>query len=69
MATLLLVKSVICKIFYQIIENLALNFSSTEFISPICLPTTEYVTMQEHAQDIPYETAGWGVTEFGKSHL
>lgn len=37
----------------------------TEFISPICLPDTEYIKMQEYAQSVPYWTTGWGTTEFG----
>ncbi|XP_034834258.1 CLIP domain-containing serine protease B4-like [Maniola hyperantus] len=38
----------------------------TDFIQPICLPTTEYVKMQDYTRDISYWTAGWGVTEFGE---
>lgn len=37
-----------------------------EFIKPICLPTTEYVALQDYNEGNSYVTAGWGMTEFGK---
>ncbi|CAH0728371.1 unnamed protein product, partial [Brenthis ino] len=36
----------------------------TEFITPVCLPSTEYVTQQDYVLDSSYWTAGWGITEF-----
>ncbi|XP_039757565.1 CLIP domain-containing serine protease 14D-like isoform X2 [Pararge aegeria] len=42
----------------------SVNF--TDFIEPICLPTTEYIKMQDYQHDSSYWTAGWGVTEFGE---
>ncbi|XP_052744134.1 uncharacterized protein LOC112056709 [Bicyclus anynana] len=38
----------------------------TDFIQPICLPTTEYIKMQDYTHNSVYWTAGWGVTEFGE---
>ncbi|XP_045776221.1 CLIP domain-containing serine protease 14D-like isoform X2 [Maniola jurtina] len=41
----------------------------TDFIQPICLPTTEYIKMQDYTRDSSYWTAGWGVTEFGETSM
>lgn len=39
----------------------------TDFIQPVCLPTTEYVMMQDYLQDSSYWAAGWGLTEYGQT--
>ncbi|XP_022116267.2 CLIP domain-containing serine protease 14D [Pieris rapae] len=36
----------------------------TDFIKPVCLPTTEYVAGQDYTNDNSYMTAGWGITEY-----
>ncbi|XP_023941049.2 CLIP domain-containing serine protease B4 [Bicyclus anynana] len=41
----------------------------TDFIQPICLPTTEYIKMQDYTHNSVYWTAGWGVTEFGDASM
>ncbi|CAH2257120.1 jg11956 [Pararge aegeria aegeria] len=43
-----------------------IKYIYTDFIEPICLPTTEYIKMQDYQHDSSYWTAGWGVTEFGE---
>ncbi|XP_046971365.1 CLIP domain-containing serine protease 14D-like [Vanessa cardui] len=37
----------------------------TNFIQPVCLPTTEYTVMQDYVHGSSYWVAGWGLTEFG----
>ncbi|XP_063831407.1 CLIP domain-containing serine protease HP8-like [Ostrinia nubilalis] len=38
----------------------------TDFIRPICLPTTKFVANQDYSPGSTYWTAGWGKTEFEK---
>ncbi|XP_041969294.1 serine protease 7-like [Aricia agestis] len=40
----------------------SVNF--TDYIQPVCLPTTEYVAVQDYLKDSSYLTAGWGATEY-----
>ncbi|XP_048486113.1 CLIP domain-containing serine protease HP8 [Plutella xylostella] len=37
----------------------------TDFVRPICLPTTEYVKGMDYFEGNTYRTAGWGRTESG----
>ncbi|XP_026494208.2 CLIP domain-containing serine protease HP8-like [Vanessa tameamea] len=39
----------------------------TNFIQPVCLPTTEYIMMQDYVHESSYWVAGWGLTEFGST--
>ncbi|KAL0869175.1 hypothetical protein ABMA27_007461 [Loxostege sticticalis] len=38
----------------------------TDYIRPICLPTSEYVSNHDYSPGSVYWTAGWGKTEFEK---
>ncbi|XP_047994830.1 serine proteinase stubble-like [Leguminivora glycinivorella] len=44
--------------------RLAHPVNFTEFIRPICLPTTEYIARIDYDLDSEYITGGWGKTEF-----
>ncbi|CAH2094429.1 unnamed protein product [Euphydryas editha] len=39
----------------------------TNFIQPVCLPTTEYVMKQDYLSDSYYWAVGWGLTEYGQT--
>ncbi|XP_072929943.1 CLIP domain-containing serine protease HP8-like [Epargyreus clarus] len=40
----------------------------TDFVRPVCLPSTPYVAKQDYI-DSTYTTAGWGLTEFGRESV
>ncbi|XP_061721572.1 CLIP domain-containing serine protease HP8-like [Cydia pomonella] len=44
--------------------RLAHPVNFTEFIRPVCLPTTEYIARIDYDPDSEYLTGGWGKTEF-----
>ncbi|KAI8425112.1 hypothetical protein MSG28_006963 [Choristoneura fumiferana] len=44
--------------------RLATPVNFTEFVRPICLPTTEYVARKDYDLDNSYVTGGWGRTEY-----
>ncbi|KPJ09950.1 Serine protease easter [Papilio machaon] len=41
------------------------SINYTDFIRPVCLPTTEFVASQDYVIGTTFTTAGWGLTELG----
>ncbi|XP_045537778.1 CLIP domain-containing serine protease B9 [Papilio machaon] len=41
------------------------SINYTDFIRPVCLPTTEFVASQDYVIGTSFTTAGWGLTELG----